>query len=272
MDELLSKLDDDAAWAYPWQEGAARKEKYSVSELKKADMDEAALQLAYTDDEKPDPEVMRRAAFRGTAFHRVMELLDFKGAPEKADTDWVISMMEDMRRSGKLTAEQSEAVKAMDVVRLLESSLGQRMKAADARGKLMREVPFMAGVPVSFIDQGPALVSVHHEDEDLVIIQGVIDACFEEDGRMVIVDYKTDAVSRDEGEAVLTKLEATAWRRGESGGVQLDYDRLGRSVAAAMIPAMAGMSVQMDKQTVGRMVAPTVNREIAKDAQKRRYG
>jgi hypothetical protein len=75
-----------------------------------------------------------------------------------------------------------------------------------------------------------------------------------------------------EGEAVLTKLEATAWRRGESGGVQLDYDRLGRSVAAAMIPAMAGMSVQMDKQTVGRMVAPTVNREIAKDAQKRRYG
>jgi ATP-dependent helicase/nuclease subunit A len=93
----------------------------------------------------------------------------------------------------------------MDVVRLLESSLGQRMKAADARGKLMREVPFMAGVPVSFIDQGPALVSVHHEDEDLVIIQGVIDACFEEDGRMVIVDYKTDAVSRDEGEAVLTR-------------------------------------------------------------------
>ena len=205
MDILLNRLGADAAWVYPWQDAAGKKEKYSVSELKKADMDEAAAKVVYDADGKPDPEIMRRAAFRGTAFHRVMELLDFKGAPEKADTDWVISMMEDMRRSGKLTAEQSEAVKAMDVVRLLESSLGQRMKAADARGKLMREVPFMAGVPVSFIDQGPALVSVHHEDEDLVIIQGVIDACFEEDGRMVIVDYKTDAVSRDEGEAVLTR-------------------------------------------------------------------
>lgn len=73
-----------------------------------------------------------------------------------------------------------------------------------------------------------------------------------------------------EGEAVLTKAEATAWRRGETTAAPqgIDYDRLGRSVAAAM----AGVTVAMDKVTVGRMVTPTVNREIAKDAQKRRYG
>ena len=204
MDELLSKLDDDAAWAYPWQEGAARKEKYSVSELKKADMDEAALQLAYTDDEKPDPEVMRRAAFRGTAFHRVMELLDFADAPDLPDKTWAASQIDKMCLSGKLTKEQAEAVRIQDILKLLDSHLGHRMKAADVRGKLMREVPFMAGVPVSFIDEGPKLV-YENETEDLVIIQGVIDACFEENGRMVIVDYKTDAVGPDDGEAVLTR-------------------------------------------------------------------
>ena len=204
MDELLTRLASDAGWVYPWQEAAGKKEKYSVSELKKADVDEAAAKVSYDAGEKPDPEIMRRAAFRGTAFHRVMELLDFKAAPENPDRSWVASAMDDMCRSGKLTQEQAEAVSSMDVVRLMESPLGQRMKAADIRGKLMREVPFMAGVPASFIDEGPRLMA-DHEDEDLVIIQGVIDACFEENGRMVIVDYKTDAVGKDEGEAVLTK-------------------------------------------------------------------
>ena len=88
---------------------------------------------------------------------------------------------------------------------------------------------------------------------------------------MDYVPYDAPALLH-QGEAVLTKAEATAWRRGEIGGTQLDYDRLGRSVAAAMIPAMAGMSVNMDGRAVGRMVAPTVNREIGKDTKKRRYG
>lgn len=203
MERLLSKLDKDAAWVYPWQASADKKEKYSVSELKKADMDEDAARIDFSAAEKPDPEIMRRAAFRGTAFHRVMELVDFAGAPDQPDQAWVSSRIEAMIRSGKLTREQAEAVRIQDVIRLLDSSLGRRMKAADARGRLMREVPFMAGVPAVFIDEGPQLV-YENEEEDLVIIQGVIDACFEEDGRMVIVDYKTDAVGPDDGEAVLT--------------------------------------------------------------------
>ena len=36
------------------------------------------------------------------------------------------------------------------------------------------------------------------------MVQGIIDACFEEDGALVLVDYKTDSVKEDVRE-VLTK-------------------------------------------------------------------
>lgn len=73
-----------------------------------------------------------------------------------------------------------------------------------------------------------------------------------------------------EGEAVLTKPEATAWRRGETTAApqEIDYDRLGRSVAVAL----SGVSVQMDGQTVGHLVADTVSRDIYNQSKSGRYG
>ena len=47
---------------------------------------------------------------------------------------------------------------------------------------------------------------------ELVMVQGIIDACFEEEGELVLVDYKTDSVQENVKE-VLTKRYKT----------QLDY-------------------------------------------------
>ncbi len=205
--QILDKLDADAAWVYPWHDAVGKKEKYSVSELKKADYDEAAGQMAPAalSEQTADPAAMEKAAFRGTAFHRVMELIDFAAVPAGEDAGWVREQMEDMCRSGKLQEAQAEVVYVKDVSRLLWSPLGRRMRAAALGGRLKREVPFMAGVPAAFVDQGPDVNAVPADGDDLVIIQGVIDACFEEDGRMVILDYKTDAVSAEDGEQQLTK-------------------------------------------------------------------
>ena len=58
------------------------------------------------------------------------------------------------------------------------------MAKAQAEGTLHKEQQFVMGVPAREI--GPV------DSDELVVIQGIIDAYFEEDGRLVLVDYKTD--------------------------------------------------------------------------------
>lgn len=72
-----------------------------------------------------------------------------------------------------------------------------------------------------------------------------------------------------EGEAILTRLEAEQWRdNGIGGSLVIDYERL----ASAVSVAISGISVEMDGQTVGELVAPTVNRAIGQEARAGRYG
>ena len=61
------------------------------------------------------------------------------------------------------------------------------MQQAAKRGALRREQQFMLEIPV--MELYPEL-----ESEETVLVQGIIDACFEEDGEWVLVDYKTDYV------------------------------------------------------------------------------
>ena len=39
--------------------------------------------------------------------------------------------------------------------------------------------------------------------DEPILVQGIIDAYFEEDGKLILVDYKTDRVSPSDGAAVL---------------------------------------------------------------------
>lgn len=61
------------------------------------------------------------------------------------------------------------------------------MKKAYKKGKLYRERKFLLGVKANEING-------RSNSDETMIIQGIIDACFEEDGEFVIADYKTDKV------------------------------------------------------------------------------
>ena len=61
------------------------------------------------------------------------------------------------------------------------------MKAAAAKGLLKREQPFVIGVPASS-------VSREYQSEEEILVQGIIDAFFEEEDGLVLVDYKTDRI------------------------------------------------------------------------------
>ena len=65
------------------------------------------------------------------------------------------------------------------------SLLVTKMQQAAKEGRLHREQPFVFGVPAKEVN--PETTS-----EEEILIQGIIDAYFEEADGLVIVDYKTD--------------------------------------------------------------------------------
>ena len=80
------------------------------------------------------------------------------------------------------------------------------------------------------------------------------------------VPYNDFPARLHEGEAVLTRLEAQQWRSRDAAN-QIDPSALAQTLAGAL----SGLTVQLDGQTVGQLVAPAVSREIARQANARRY-
>ena len=137
-------------------------------------------------------------AMRGTAFHRVMELLDFASCPESGSrSKWLAEEIARMEQEGKLRPEQAKSVYRKGILAFLDSRLGMRTAEAARRGCLHRESQFVMSVPAEMID--PLCTG-----SDEVVVQGIVDAWFTEDNRIVILDYKTDRVSPDTGEETLT--------------------------------------------------------------------
>ena len=133
-------------------------------------------------------------AVRGTAYHKVMELLDYaEFAPDRRESTEavVLGQMREFVRAGKMTEEDILLVNPKDIARFIESSLGRRMRDAALRGKLRREQPFVLAVKASEINAS------YPEDEDIVV-QGIIDAFFYEgegeNEEVILLDYKTDRV------------------------------------------------------------------------------
>lgn len=137
-------------------------------------------------------------AFRGTAYHRVLELLDFAGCPDERDEKWLRAQLSAMEKSGRLAAEQRKSISVKNLADMVFSDLGRRMTQADRRHQLYREAQFVMGVPVSVVR--PEIAG-----EETVLIQGIIDAYFEENDAMILLDYKTDRVPIRNGAEILQK-------------------------------------------------------------------
>ena len=163
-EQIISSLQ----YIYPFEEATRTRVKLSASQLDEtADQDNSEEVIEFNGYEERGAAV---GSERGTAYHKVFELLDL------SDTD-VAAQITSFVQEGHLTKEQAALVKAEEIANFLSSSLGQRMKKAYEAGTLRREQQFVMGV---------------EENGELRLIQGIIDAFFEEEGNVVLVDYKTD--------------------------------------------------------------------------------
>lgn len=229
----LSKLRERFAYQYPHPGLQKLYTKTTVSELKIAAMAEKDEEAFHTFEEKevvPYIPAFRReqekvsGAVRGSAFHRVMELLDFtyvfveSGLFEKCPGDYETyrkrldaerlkkRLEEFLQRetvSLRLTEEYAKAVSLPKILNFLEQELAYRMWRAQEQGLLYREQPFVLGIDAKRLD--PDL-----PEGEKVLIQGIIDVFFIEDSEIVLLDYKTD---------VIDSLEAL-WNR---YNVQIQY-------------------------------------------------
>ena len=101
--------------------------------------------------------------------------------------------------TGRIDEEYERLVNPKRFVEFLNTQLGRRMKKAALTGRMYRERQFITGFPAYMIKQEYAGC------EDIVMVQGILDCCFEEDGQFVIVDYKTDHVEPDNARDILVK-------------------------------------------------------------------
>ena len=222
-DELEKKIN----YRYLYEKEVKSNAKMSVSEIKKisyeAEADDTEESLSAENlfkslDEISEnrsavvPEFIDKGskltgAARGTAYHTVFELFDFNIEPTRENIE---KMLENIRKSGRLSEEEKNAINVDDIIKFAGSSLGRRMKAAYLRGELYREAQFVMGISEAKVEEFKEIARKVREekiflkpediskagDGDTILIQGIIDVYFIEDGNVVIADYKTDRVKK----------------------------------------------------------------------------
>lgn len=204
--EYRNKLKSIFSYVYPYEEEKQLHIKMSVSELKKTGQfidDEESEFLPTlpvflrTGELVHDEDVKKvNASLRGTAYHRVLELLEFDKINSLEDT---YTEIDNLKTIGKIPEHQLELIDISAVWKFMESGLGRRMASAQLQKRLFKEKQFVIGIPAKEMGEWTS--------DELILIQGIIDAYFEDEGGIVLVDYKTDRVSAG-GEEILIRRYA----------------------------------------------------------------
>ncbi len=200
FDETMAKkLEENRNFCYTYAQESSLPAKMTVSELKKmaeeaADTDADLLYEA----QAPVPLIpaflqtgkAMSGADLGTAYHRVMERMDFAALSETPQTSGQ-TVLEELARSGRITKEEQRSVSPAKIGAFLKTPLAGRMMAAAKRGQLEKERRFVLEVKAGEIRQ-------QWGDAAPLLVQGILDAYFVEAGEIVLLDYKTDFVKASE--------------------------------------------------------------------------
>ncbi len=202
--EAYKKYKESFDYVYPYEPLTKIKGKMPISEIKKMkafdgqsyDVD-ASIEEWQEDVcnqkkvHKPEKDHNLTGAERGTIIHKFMELLDFAAL---GNGDYINDIRNSLKRlveAKVFTEEEKNAVNETKINNMLKSDLGQRMIAAAKCGRLKKEQQFSIGIPVKEIYKNV-------DSDDIVIVQGIIDAFFYEDDGIVLMDYKTDRADETE--------------------------------------------------------------------------
>ena len=190
-------LEERFSWRYGYTDSEEVPVKVSVSDIKLAHMTdeeavesfaEAAVFPLVPDFMKTEEDSITGSA-RGTIYHRLLSRLNL--CPAEPDETYVRAETARLVSGGFLTEEEAAVIRPSSIVRFLKSDLGRRMAAAQKDGRLHREQPFT-------LRKRASEVNTDWSPGEEVLIQGIIDAYFEEGDDIILMDYKTDVVDTPE--------------------------------------------------------------------------
>lgn len=203
---LHETLEENFSYTYEYAYLQEIPAKISVSELKRGALQpEEDASLLYPEEPVVPliPAFMRqeeetvKGAMRGTAYHSVLEKLDYGKVNSVEEIEAQVAQMVE---SGRLEPEMAASVRCSQIHWFANSYLGQRMAKAASRGQLWREQQFVMSIPAN--RKNP-----DWKGNEEILVQGIIDAFFAEGDGLVLVDYKTDYVTAG-GEAELVSRYA----------------------------------------------------------------
>ncbi|MBP5493715.1 MAG: helicase-exonuclease AddAB subunit AddA [Lachnospiraceae bacterium] len=200
--DALSKIPAKPGFeefVYPYESLDNLFVKTTVSELKKAaylEQEDGENTLYHEEEVRvpkiiSDTEIENGGAARGSAYHRVMELMDFEHIYEGDIAANLRAHRQKMTDNLFIYEEDDALVSEDKILKFLDTDLAKRMSEAAKKEKLYLEQPFVLSVPANEVNES-------FPNTEKVLVQGVIDVYFEEDGKLILMDYKTDRVDTAE--------------------------------------------------------------------------
>ena len=190
--EVKRRLD----YEYAYKDDLNTKAKYSVSELNKEAKDKETYKGKIEDR---NTRVLRLAsadaASIGTAYHRIMEFVDFKKAINEArecDKAYINERAENLRVNGAISEAVFKALDLRKIYAFFETEIGVRACKAARDDLLSKEKPF-------------TLRTEHHGK--IVLVQGIIDCYFRDGDELVLLDYKSNRLSYRDRDADIERIK-----------------------------------------------------------------
>ena len=198
--QMYEQVKNILGYTYPYKKNCNYPAKWSVSRLNRLpvppeDVPETALllsdeanaavcnssleQISKGEELPKQHSISISADMRGTAYHRVPELLDLsRTAPEQIE-EQVLQMCS----SGKLSPQQAAAVRTDRIIRFFSTREGRQLAAAL---QVQRETAFTMTMPL--------------DEQERVVVQGVLDVAYRVDNGWVLLDYKTGCYGKSDEE------------------------------------------------------------------------
>ncbi|SES80705.1 helicase-exonuclease AddAB subunit AddA [[Clostridium] polysaccharolyticum] len=210
--EIRDQIKYQLSFPYPFSREQEIPAKFSVTELKlRYGQEEEAKNLVSPVQEEKNkegtegsaaviPKFMKEEteetpAARGILYHKVMQEICFAKINEKED---VGEELDRLVEEQKITRDQKESLDIRKIQAFFHTDLAKQMKQAECENRLFREKQFVMGVPANTIPIGST-------SEELVLIQGIIDAYYETADGVVLIDYKTDYIPYGKEEEFVKK-------------------------------------------------------------------
>ncbi len=190
--EYQSTVNEALTWTYTYSASQEHMAKQSVTELKRhnewfAEDGSVPSRQSSRSPIADQPRFMQSkkltAAERGTAMHMVMQHIPLTKSLTIVEIESHIARMVEMEL---LMNEQAAEINSQGISLFLQSELGQRISKAK---EVKREIPFSFGIPAAEV-----YPDWDENEQETILVQGVIDCLIEEEDGLVLIDYKTDAI------------------------------------------------------------------------------